>query len=312
MENSDYLKMDGNLLRLFLAIYETNSVSAAAEQLDLNQSTVSYGLDRIRTFLRDPLFIKSGRGITPTQKAIMLAPKVVELLADLEGLAKPVAFDPALDSRPIAIASNIVHLLPQWDSLYTSFKEKAPNLPIRVLDLGSRDNVNEMLNSAKVDIAIGFRPDRYSNWLNAMEVHSGERVCFYDAKVRKPIESVDDYCAANHAVVDYGGVLPSKSDAAITNLSLKRNITLYAPNVDALAKLVLGTDQIITFYEGLHKSVFSEFESFKVPVPMGKVHVDMIWHRRDDHSGRSKWIRDIVTSCLLYGPDGTMPQNHNS
>jgi len=299
MENAEYLRMDGNMLRLFLAIYDSNSVSVAADHLDLNQSTVSYSLDKLRTYLGDPLFIKAGRGITPTQRAIFLAPKIAELLANLEGLNSPFDYDPSLDSRPIAMASNVLHLLPQWTALYTRFVERAPNLPIRMLDLGAHDNINSLLNSAKVDLVFGFRPDRYSNWVNSREVYAGERVCYYDPTIRGPLLTVEDYCNANHAVLDFGTGRLSRADILLDRMSLKRNVTLYAPNVDALAKLVLGTDRVITFHKGLHSSVFHNLAFCKSPLPMGRVHIDMIWHRRDEYSGRNLWIRDIVSSCLI-------------
>ena len=311
MENIDYLRMDGNMLRLFLAIFDSNSVSVAADHLDLNQSTVSYSLDKLRSYLGDPLFIKDGRGITPTQKAIGLAPKIAELLANLEGLTSQIHYEPMLDSKPIAMASNVLHLLPQWTALYKKFMERAPNLPIRMLDLGGRDNIKSMLNAAEVDLVFGFRPEKYSNWLNAKEIHACERVCFYDPSCRGPIESVEDYCSARHAVLDFGGGTMSTADTVFEQHSLKRNITLYAPNVDALAKLVLGTDQIITFHQGLHSSVFQHFEYCKTPVPMGKVYIDMIWHRRDEFSGRNSWIRDIVTSCLIDGIEPETPRKLN-
>lgn len=287
------------MLRLFLAIYDSNSVSIAADHLDLNQSTVSYSLEKLRSYLGDPLFIKAGRGITPTQKAIEIAPKIAELLADMEGLTCQLDYDPSLDSRPIAMASNVLHLLPQWTVLYKSFMEQAPNLPIRMLDLGARDNVNSLLNSGEVDLVFGFRPGKYSNWVNAKEIYACNRVCFYDPRVRGPVETVEDYCKANHAVLDFGGGTKSVVDAVFEERSLKRKITLFAPNVDALANLVLGTDQIITFHEGLHSSVFHKFDTCKTPMPMGQVNVDMIWHRRDEFSGRNSWIRDIATSCLI-------------
>lgn len=299
------------MLRLFLAIYDSNSVSVAADHLDLNQSTVSYSLDKLRSYLGDPLFIKDGRGITPTQKAIAIAPRIAELLANLEGLTSQLHYEPMLDSKPIAMASNVLHLLPQWTVLYQSFMEQAPNLPIRMLDLGARDNVNSLLNAAEVDLVFGFRPEKYSNWVNAKEIYACDRVCFYDPNHRGPIESVEDYCSARHAVLDFGSGSKSTADTVFEQHSLKRNITLYAPNVDALAKLVLGTDQIITFHEGLHSSVFQNLAVCKTPIPMGRVYIDMIWHRRDEFSGRNSWIRDIVMSCLIEGKEQETPKNLN-
>jgi LysR family transcriptional regulator, mexEF-oprN operon transcriptional activator len=48
MEKTDYLKIDGKQLRLLVTIYETGSLTRAGDLLDMHQSTISYGLDRLR------------------------------------------------------------------------------------------------------------------------------------------------------------------------------------------------------------------------------------------------------------------------
>ena len=65
-----YLKnFDLNLLRVFDAIYETGSVSAAARKLAVSQPSVSRELNRLRDHFDDPLFVRSGNGVAPTSKA---------------------------------------------------------------------------------------------------------------------------------------------------------------------------------------------------------------------------------------------------
>ena len=47
-------------------IYQHLSISKAAETLYITPSAVSQSLQRLRNQLNDPLFIRSGKGITPT------------------------------------------------------------------------------------------------------------------------------------------------------------------------------------------------------------------------------------------------------
>ena len=46
MENSDIFRLDGQTLRIFLSLCETSSVTQTADRYSLNQSTVSYALDK--------------------------------------------------------------------------------------------------------------------------------------------------------------------------------------------------------------------------------------------------------------------------
>ncbi len=107
MRKSDHLAISGLLLTLFLTVYDTNSVGRAAEVLDINQSSVSHGLENLRGILGDQLFIKQGRGITPTERAIALAPEVRSMLASLEGMIRKSDYDPKSDDRAVTLAGNV-------------------------------------------------------------------------------------------------------------------------------------------------------------------------------------------------------------
>ena len=96
-----YLKnFDLNLLRVFDAIYETGSVSAAARKLAVSQPSVSRELNRLRDHFDDPLFVRSGNGVAPTAKAngmlddVRNALSLINKTIDTDG-----SFDPTRDTR---------------------------------------------------------------------------------------------------------------------------------------------------------------------------------------------------------------------
>ncbi|WP_338559946.1 LysR family transcriptional regulator [Erwinia sp. E_sp_B04_7] len=80
--------MDLNLVRVFTAIYETRSVSGAAERLFITQPSVSYALSRLRNETSDELFKRSRAGMEPTPTAVQLY-KVFK--KSLTGIEKAVA-----------------------------------------------------------------------------------------------------------------------------------------------------------------------------------------------------------------------------
>ena len=53
--------LDLNLLTVFEAIYETGTVSGAADRLALSQSAASHSLSRLREACRDDLFVRNRR-----------------------------------------------------------------------------------------------------------------------------------------------------------------------------------------------------------------------------------------------------------
>jgi DNA-binding transcriptional LysR family regulator len=80
----DLKKFDLNLLVIFECIYQHLSISKAAETLYITPSAVSQSLQRLRTQFNDPLFIRSGKGITPTVTGINLHHHLEQNLNNLE------------------------------------------------------------------------------------------------------------------------------------------------------------------------------------------------------------------------------------
>ncbi|MEO0358582.1 MAG: LysR family transcriptional regulator, partial [Pseudomonadota bacterium] len=96
--------IDLNLLIVFHRIYETRSISAAADLLDLSQPGMSHALKRLRTQLDDKLFVRKGNGVEPTVYADTIAEPIRNAISFLEtSLAPPTAFDPKTSKRAFRI-----------------------------------------------------------------------------------------------------------------------------------------------------------------------------------------------------------------
>ena len=106
MKNIDIHGLDGNILRTFLVILAESSVSKAAIRLNVTQSAVSYSLSRLRHVLGDPLFVRSGQGLTPTETALSLKEPIQNVLDGLSGLRHQRPFDPRTEDMRFVIAAN--------------------------------------------------------------------------------------------------------------------------------------------------------------------------------------------------------------
>ncbi len=290
----DPMSLDGRLLKLLLSIHDNNSVSLAADEFDLNQSTVSHHLERLRRDLDDPLFVKSGRGIIPTNFTIELIPRVREIVALLEGLPDNRAFDPTTENRRITIAANASELMPELVKIRSSIADVAPHLVIRFLELGSRENVEPLLDSGEADLAVTVRMTAYPSSLISANYLCDPQVCYYDAKVRDAPLSIEDYSQSRHAALDFGGKRTSTVAAALDKQSIARSIEMYAPNVYVLGGLVRGTDFVVTMQSRISTSAFDGLSYCTPPMEIPDVHFDLVWHKRNESSPRSLWLRDIV------------------
>jgi DNA-binding transcriptional LysR family regulator len=73
-------QLDLNLLRVFDALLQEGSVTAAAERLHLSIPAASRALGRLRRAMGDPILVRAGRGMAPTPFALRTAPRVRSLL----------------------------------------------------------------------------------------------------------------------------------------------------------------------------------------------------------------------------------------
>ena len=76
--------MDLNLVRVFIAIYETQSVSGAAARLFITQPSASYALARLRDTTGNELFKRSRKGMLPTPTATQLYSVFKKSLSGIE------------------------------------------------------------------------------------------------------------------------------------------------------------------------------------------------------------------------------------
>ena len=65
-------RIDLNLLVALQHLLEEESVTKAAERLFITQPAMSKTLHRLRETFDDPLFVRSGRGLSPTPRAVEL------------------------------------------------------------------------------------------------------------------------------------------------------------------------------------------------------------------------------------------------
>ena len=76
-------RVDLNLLIYLDVLLREKNVTRAAEQLGVTQPAMSNILRRLRNLFNDPLLIRSSEGMTPTERALELQPRIRDVLADL-------------------------------------------------------------------------------------------------------------------------------------------------------------------------------------------------------------------------------------
>src|SRR4051812_16359465 len=100
----DIVDLDLNGLRVFDALMQQGSVTRAGQALGLSQPAVSAALAKLRVQLGDALFLRTGRGVRPTPRAVELAGpvrRVLDVVRDEIVRTRP--FDAAQSRRQFTI-----------------------------------------------------------------------------------------------------------------------------------------------------------------------------------------------------------------
>jgi len=144
--------MDLNLLRVFDALLEEQSVTRAGQRLGVTQSAVSHALARLRHLFGDPLFERGPSGFQPTSRALEIAPRLRAGLAQLRGLLSPPDFDPATSDRRFTIA--VVPYLSSWliPELMSEARIAAPDVRFRIWNVGG-DTIDR-LDAGMIDLVL--------------------------------------------------------------------------------------------------------------------------------------------------------------
>ena len=61
-----------------------------------------------------------------------------------------------------------------------------------------------------------------------------------------------------------------------------------------LGDFILGTSLIATMPRQLSQSSYRGLAFCEPPLTLPKIRYDLVWHRRNDHSGRNMWLRQAV------------------
>ncbi len=292
MKEFDYLNLDGRLLLMFKTVYDEQSVTAAAARLGVNQSTVSHGLARLRDLLGDPLFIKSGRNIIPSQRADQLAGRVDKLLDGLKELGEVEDFSPSDVTDRFVISAHDYQRELLMPKVFRKIREQAPNAGLKIINTAGR--IIEDLRARRTDLVISPLSLRDSEDIMGQLLFTDAFTCFYDAEMVSPPQTMEDYVKAQHARVSFTNENRSLVDELLIKTGYQRNFTLEVPGFIALSTLMRGTPLIATLPSRLGHFIMSDFASFPCPFPAPALTFHHYWHKRDNASPKHQWLRSLV------------------
>ena len=145
---------DLNLVRTFVLLYETRSVTATAESLHVTQPTISYSLQKLRRRFSDELFRRTGGGLVPTTTARALYEPLHSALSGIEtAVSGAWSFDPATARAAFTLCLSDLGEISLLPRLMAALPSRAPGvtLTVRPLDV---DRAADQLGRGEIDAFI--------------------------------------------------------------------------------------------------------------------------------------------------------------
>lgn len=299
---------DMNLLRVLDALLVHGSTVRAAQAIGLSQPAVSAALSRLRHALHDPLFVRQGRALVPTDYARSLRDPLQQLLSETEALLSPPGqFDPAGINRDFRLSGIDIYAQVLWPGLLDCLAQSAPRARVQLINLASDDEL-EPLVQEQVDLSL-FPSRPFPEWIMSEVIWRPgfttlarrDHPQLASAGVAEgDLIPLDLYCDLGHALCSTEGNFSAMGDAALARVGRSRRVVTTLPSFHSTCSIVAASDLIALIPTEFAQRIAPQLglALYRQPVSLESPGIAMVWHRRADRSPAHVWLRDQIRRIM--------------
>jgi len=295
MSEIDYYDLSGHTLRTFLAVLEEGAVTKAAGKMGVSQSAVSHTLDKLRVTFDDPLFIRDGRGISPSAKALSLREPIEDILTSFKSLSINGDFDPLRDPVEFTIATNDFPLGLIFPTLLKGLYAEGIDARLNFIPAGIPSA--NLTRTSNCHMVITPAPPNKKG-IKHIQLIESKMVCFYDPDVRKAPKTLRDYIDSRYVDVRFSTTESSQQVLPAKLTSQLNEPTIAVPNFNAVPAFIKGTDLITTQLSVMEYGSLKELAWSPLPIKTKSLHLNLLWHERYDDDPSHQWLRHRIVDTV--------------
>ena len=281
-----------------VALVSECSVTKAADLAGISQPRMSNALARLRKLFGDPLLVRAGQRMVPTERALEVARQVRDGLGQIDlALESPKDFDPATSDRSfVAVMSDYVAGL-TLPPLMGVLGRSAPAVTVST-KMFDATATRRWLEEGECDIAFGF-------FMNLGESLKAS-VLFHDeviavARTGNPLVQgvldMETFLAARHAI---SASLPSPTstieqlcDVVLHGMGQERNVAVRVPSPYSVSQIVASTDLLAILPARLAAQYAQVMPLQQLPLPfrIEPFSITMVWQERCHNDPAHHWLR---------------------
>jgi DNA-binding transcriptional LysR family regulator len=293
--------IDLNLLVVFNQLLMDRRVSTTADKLGLSQPAVSNALKRLRTLLKDELFVRTARGMEPTPYALNLIEPMGYALGTLQNaLNQRDSFDPATSERTFTMGLTDIGEIYFMPTLMETLSRVAPRIKISTLRHNS-GHLSEDMASGNVDIAVGLLPGLTTGFFQR-RLFKQRYVCLFrqgHPTAHNPI-SLAQFKSLAHVGVTSANTGHSEVDEWLTRKGIARHIQLHVPHFVAVGHILQSSDLIATVPERFAQKCAEPFQLETSPLPfkLPDIAINLFWHAKYNREPANMWLRQLMVDLF--------------
>ena len=292
--------VDLNLIRTFVILYETQSVTLTAEQLFVTQPSISYSLSKLREIFKDQLFIRTRSGMEPTTTAEQLYREFNPSIKSINNtVSNSRQFDPLLSNKRFRVAMTDLGEMALLPSIFYKLQTDAPNVELEVMPL-EIDKVNEWMSSGKIDAVICSRPLNNHN----IEKHILLKE-HYVCVINNAFSPSCDHLTMSQ-FMDHKHVLVTRSlghgatEEVLSKIGIKRKVSLELSHFSILPSVLAkaGLMAILPYQIATYFSHKENLKIFSLPFEVSPFNVTLHWSSRHNKSPSHRWFRELIIQAI--------------
>lgn len=293
-------KLDLEWLSIFVEVYQTQSVSKAAQRLEIAQANASIALNKLRRHFGDPLFTRTSRGMEPTPRAVSIYPELHEALARIRKAqgASPL-FSAADTRRQFRICMTDISEIVLLPALINHLRRAAPQVSLEAETISA--DTRQRLESGEVDIAVGFMPNLEGGFYQ-QALFEQDFVCLASMDHPRARGKVDRRTFFNegHVVVTTSGTGHAIVDKILAQTGAERRVVLRVPSFLGVAQIVADTELLVIVPRLLGEKLASQarVQVLRPPVRLPSYKVKQHWHERFNAEAGNVWLRNTMAELF--------------
>lgn len=290
-------KADLNLIPVFLEVYKYQSISKAADALDITSASVSVSIKKLANQLSKELFVRQGRGITPTPYAERLAEQLEPMISQLESLLLSGGDGQHLDhNHQFIVYAPEPIILRSQNASHSLHKEGLPKISFKDLHLLNNES-EELIRYKQTDAVIDISRVEGSAIIN--EVIADDEIVVVCAKNHPRISDTltkEQFYKEYHYTWSYRSEGQPVFEFLSEEETQERMIAGVCSSLFSMMALVGECNSICIAPRKLVEKYAHKFElkMLACPVQMKRFNYYLIYHRRNLDSLAFKWLRETI------------------